>query len=233
MKIRGLTIVSIIAFLLLFWINFIDFKFSTIPFFNGKAKNLETITENLSLAYLAAYFFYFINVFLVESREKKIILPFLSAKVKGILHVNERFLSILFQNKKVDISEVSKSRLEKILDEKNLKRLKIYNNENLTLSEYIQKNRQLILSNISETLESGKYVDDELRVLLLKMRQSLFLKENYAFNSQNIELDKLKKYHNVIYIYLNLHRELQRYFEKNLQKYYLLNYPFHFRKKVN
>lgn len=232
MKIKGLTILGVISFLVVFWINFIDFKLSTFSLFIGKSKNVENIIENLCLAYLTAYFFYFINIYLVEMREKKKVLPFLSFKVKSILSANERFFSILFQDKNVKVSELTSKKLEEVLDEKNLKSLKIYYHENSTLSEFISKNREIIFTNISKVLESGKYVDDELRILLLEMRESLFLKENYAFNLKDIELDSLKKYNNVLYRYINQHRKLEKYFDKNFRNYYLLNFPRYFRKKV-
>src|SRR5690606_39055652 len=116
------------------------------------------------------------NIYLVEMREKKKVLPFLSFKVKSILSANERFFSILFQDKNVKVSELTSKKLEEVLDEKNLKSLKIYYHENSTLSEFISKNREIIFTNISNVLESGKYLDDELRILLLEMRESLFLK---------------------------------------------------------
>lgn len=232
MKIRGLTILGIISFLVVFWINFIDFKLPTFSFFIGKSNKLESIIENLCLAYLGAYFFYFINIYLVERREKRKALPYISYKVKIILSANHRFCSILFQNKNVKVFELTREQIEKVLDKKHLKNLKIYQHENLSLIEFISKNRKSILVNISKVLESGKYVDEELKILLLEMRESLFLKENYAFNLDNIELDTLKKYHNVLYKYINQNRNLQKYFEKNLRRYYLLNYPRYFRKKV-
>lgn len=126
----------------------------------------------------------------------------------------------------------SKDEFEKLLDKSNLDDLKIFNFEKYTFAEYLIYNRNSILKNINKILKSGKYVDDELKVILFSLKDSLFLEKDYAFNSADFDLSKLKTYYNVFYKYSENVKKLEVYFNRNLKKYYYLNYPKQFRKKL-
>jgi hypothetical protein len=69
-------------------------------------------------------------------------------------------------------------------------------------------------------------------VILFKMKESLFLKKNYAFNSKDFNLEKFETYYNVFFKYFEIDEELHKYYKKNLKEYYRLNFPKHFRKKI-
>lgn len=82
MKIKGLTIIFFLSLTITVWINFVNYKFSTIPFFSGKEYKLEGMIDGFSLSYIAGHFFFFINVYLVERTEKKSNLPYISFRIK-------------------------------------------------------------------------------------------------------------------------------------------------------
>ena len=232
MKIKGLTIIFFLALTITVWINFVDYKFSTLSIFIGKEDKLEEVIDNFCLSYIAGYFFYFINVYLVEREEKKSILPYIAFKVILILGRNDHLIKILKKDGKLKKHYPSKDEFEKLLDKSNLDDLKIFNFEKYTFVEYLRYNRNSILKNINKILKSGKYVDDELKVILFSLKESLFLEKDYAFNSADFDLSKMKTYYNVFYKYSENVKKLENYFNRNLKKYYYLNYPKHFRKKV-
>ncbi|MDG2432569.1 hypothetical protein [Flavobacterium sp.] len=232
MKIKGLTIIFFLTLLITVWINFVNYKFSVIPFFLGKADKLEGMIDGFCLSYITGYFFYFINVYLVERTEKKSILPYISFKIKLVLDRNNHFIQVLKKDIKLRKNYPTKEEFEILLEKKNLDDLKIFNFEKYNFLEYLKYNRNSTLKNINKILKSGKYVDEELKEILLSLKESLFLKKDYAFNSQDFDLSKMKTYYNVLYNYSQDIKALQNYFDRNLKKYYCLNYPKHFRNKI-
>ena len=232
MRIQGLTIIFFFALTITVWINFIDYKFITISLFQGKENQLEQVLDNFCLSYIAGYFFYFLNVYLVERAEKKAILPYIGFKVSSILNRHSHLIKVL---KKDDISKKcypTKDEFQNLLAMTNLDDLKIFHFEKYTFLEYLNYNRDSIIKNINKVLKSGKYVDDELKVILFSLKESLFLKKDYAFNSNDFNLKNMITYYNVFFKYSQDVKRLDDYFEKNLKKYYYLNYPKHYRKKI-
>lgn len=232
MKIRGLTIIFLLSLIITVWINFIDYKFSTFSIFEGKEDNLENLLDNFCLSYIAGYFFYFINVFLVKREDKKSILPYISFKVILILDRYRHLIQVLKKDVKLKKMYPTKDEFETLLEKKNLDDLKIYNFDDYNFLEYLRYNRTSILKNIDKILKSGKYVDYELKVILFDLKESLFLKKGYAFNIEDFDLSKIKTYNNVFYKFSEDVKRLDMYFDKNLNKHYYLNYPKNYRKKL-
>jgi len=83
MKIKGLAVIAIICVGLIVWINFFDYKFSELIL--GTGAKVEYLAETISLSYLAAFIFYFLNVYLVDRNERKTILPFIARSVISII----------------------------------------------------------------------------------------------------------------------------------------------------
>lgn len=103
-----------------------------------------------------------------------------------------------------------------------------YQNENWL---FLFKNRQeSTLNLINRIFLSGKYVDEKLRKILLEMQCSLYLKDDYAFNSSQFNGPNLEKYYVVFSNYFKLIRELNEYYEKHLKEYYLMTLPRRLRK---
>jgi hypothetical protein len=231
MKIKGLTIIATFFIGLLIWINFIDFKFEEI--IKGTAAKSEYLIETISLSYLAAYIFYVLNIYLVERRERKSILPFVAKKVIGIIVNNHSIINCITEpskiNKNLDYYPTQDDYKQK---------LKLINpKENVPLFFktkswiFLFKNRQESTQNsIDRIWLSGKHIDEELRRILLEISCSLYFKENYAFNSEDFEDENLEKYHLVFFKYFQLIQQLKNYYDKNLKEYYLQTLPKQLRK---
>lgn len=101
MKIKGLTITAIFCTGLLVWINFLDFKF--VEWVNGTGAKFEYFIETICLSYLAAYVFYFVNIYLVERNERKTILPFIARNVISIIVNNHSILNCLKNDPKLSL----------------------------------------------------------------------------------------------------------------------------------
>lgn len=67
---------------------------------------------------------------------------------------------------------------------------------------------------------SGKHVDYKLRRILLDINSSLYLKEDYAFNSENFKNKTLEDYNVVFSNYFDKISELKKYYDTHLTFYY-------------
>ena len=101
MKIKGLTVIAIICTGLLVWINIVDFKFDELV--KGIGAKFEYYIETICLSYLAAYVFYFVNIYLVDRNERKTILPFIARNVISIIVNNHSILNCLKNDPKLSI----------------------------------------------------------------------------------------------------------------------------------
>lgn len=224
MKIKGLTIIFIITFLITFWINFIDFKLNTFWIFTNKAGKAETIIDNLCLSYIAGYIFYFINVYLVEEKEKKHLLPYVAFKVSLIIGNNYHIVKILKQDSKLKDYYPNANEFEKLLSFENLAKIKVYNYENKTFIQFLNIRAESTLVNIQQIFKSSKYVDDELKAILLRMSESMLLDERYCLNQTAFNKGTFKRYNGVFTSYFKEVKALDEYYIKNLQKYQELNF---------
>ncbi|MGE0635901.1 MAG: hypothetical protein AB7G44_06880 [Bacteroidia bacterium] len=224
MKIKGLSIIAIICIAIYCWINFLDFKFSEL--INGAGIKVEYFLETMALSYLGAYIFYFLNIFIIEKRERKTILPFIARNVMLIIVNNHSIINCLKKDQKLSIDFFPnkndyKELLKKINPKDNLPFY--YKDKNWV---YLFKNRQESTRDlINRILLSGKHVDEELRRILLEINYSLYLKEDYAFNSEDFDKMNLEDYHLVFSSYFDLIKELKNHYDKNLKTYYLLTLP--------
>lgn len=208
MKIRGLTLIAIVCTGLLVWLSYRDFA-------------LKYLIESMCLSYLAAYVFYFLNVYLVDRSERKVILPFVSRNVINIIINNHSIVNCLLGDAKLSIDYYpQKGDYKELLLKVNPKDKTpyYYKNENWI---YLFRNRQKSTCEaIDRILLSGKHVDDELRRILLEINNSLYLKEDYAFNSVEFDKENLQDYHLVFFNYFSLINRLKVYYDKNLKSYY-------------
>jgi hypothetical protein len=219
MKIKGLSIIAILSLLIVIWINFIEFKFEElIP---DKGAKFESLIENLCMSFIAGYMFYALNVYLVERRERKYILPFIARNVINLIVNNYSIICCIRKNQKMDFNFPSKEELNKTLLLINpTEKIPFYYKDKDWL--YLFKNRQSsTLDYINRIFLSGKYVDEELRKILLEMQFSLYLKDDYGLNSNEFKEENLSKYSLVIFNHFELLNELYKYYEQNLKQYYL------------
>ena len=224
MKIKGLSIIALLCVGLFIWINFIEFKFEEV--IKGTGEKFEYFIETISLSYLAAYIFYFLNIYLVDRTERKTILPFVARNVISIIVNNHSIINCLKNEQKLSLDYYpDKDEYKKLLSKVNPKDKSpfYYKRENWI---YLFKNRQESTRDlINKILLSGKHVDERLRKILLEINYSLYLKDDYAFNSEEFDKESLEDYHVVFSKYFELIKELKIYYDKNLKTYYLTTLP--------
>lgn len=224
MKIKGLSIIAIVCIGLLVWINFFDFKFYEL--IKGTGTKVESFAEIISLSYIAAYIFYFLNIYLVDRNERKSILPFIAKNVNMIISNNHSIINCLKNSPKLSIDYFpQKDEYKELLCKVNPndKAPFYYKNESWV---YLFKNRQESTRNlIDRILLSGKHVDDKLRRVLLEINYSLYLKDDYAFNSYDYEKKNLEDYHLVFSNHFDLIQELKTYFDENLKYHFNMSLP--------
>lgn len=216
---KVLFLLSIVCISLLIWINFIDFKF--IALFRGTASKIEYFIETISLSYLASYIFFILNIYLVERKERKNILPYISRYVLLIIVNNYSIIECLKNERKTFGSIPTLEEFKFLLRNINLEE-KIpfyYKNENFI---FLLKNRkESTLETINKIFLSGKYIDAKLYRLLLEINNSLY------FNDlQNLEKIKLEEYSRVFYNFFLLINELKIYYDNNLKKYKMEGYEY-------
>jgi hypothetical protein len=231
MKIKGLTLIFILTFFVTFWINFIEFKFNTFWIFTDKASKAETIIDNLCLSYIAGNIFYFINVYLVERTEKKHILPYVADKVQSIIINNTHIIWVLKQDTKIGRYFPERTEFSQLLSFENLLKIKIYNYEKKDFITYLNIRAEGTIKNIDKILNSGKYVDDELKAILFKLKESMLLNSDYCLNSSNYDARKFNRYNGVFSSYFKEIENLSEYYDKNLKSYYKLNHTGTYLKK--
>jgi hypothetical protein len=165
-----------------------------------------------------------LNIYLVERRERKSILPFVTKKVIGIIVNNHSIINCITEPSKIN------NNLDYYPTQDEYKqKLKLINpKENVPLFFktkswiFLFKNRQESTQNsIDRIWLSGKHIDEDLRRILLEISCSLYLKENYAFNSEDFEDENLETYHLVFFKYFQLIQQLKNYYDKHLKEYYL------------
>lgn len=218
MKIKGLTIIAIISLGIVYWINFMDFKLEELIV--GKGEKFESLIENLCISYLAGYVFYFLNIYLVERKEKQLILPFVSRNVTNLIVNNYSIICCLRINQKIDFNDFpSKSEFNDLLKKVNLHDKVPFYYKNKNWIFLLKKRQGATLSQINRIFLSGKHIDEELRKILLEMQCSLYLQDNYAFNADDFKDENLSKYSLVFYNHFKLIEELNTYYEKNLKTY--------------
>lgn len=221
MNIKGLSIIATICLVIVLTIDFTPFKFPEL--FEGTGAKAEILIYTLSISYLASYIFYFLNIYLKERQERKAIFPVVAHNVISILVNNQSIINTLKQQ---PINSLSLKDLPSQDEFKDL--LKNVNPRHIAPTYFkdkswiflFQNRRESTLKTIDKILASGKHVDAQLRTILLKMESSLYLKEDYAFNSENCEKDSLEEYSLVFHKYFQLIQELREFYDKYLKKHY-------------
>lgn len=218
MKIKGLTTIAVLSSIIILWINFVDIKLpELIP---GKGPKIENLIENICLAYVTGFMFYYLNIYLVERKEKKSILPYIARYVQLMVVNNHSIINCLKNDSKLDPNYFPTKEEFKVLLAGVRPKEKIpfyYKNENWI---YLFKNRQeSTLRGLNKIFMSGKHLDDELRRLLLEIQSSLYLTDNYAFNSDDFSDSDLSKYWLVFSNHFELIKKLKAYYDKNLKVY--------------
>ena len=219
MKFKSLTIIAISCLVIIIWINFIDFKLPEI--IQGKGIKFENLSEAFCRSFIAAYIFYFLNVYLREKREKKFILPLVAGNVINIIANNHSIIKCLKNDMSLSLKYFpNETEFKELLLKINPTETTTMFSKNRNWLYLFENRRKSTLAGISKIFSSGRHIDDELRKILLQMQSSLYLKEDFAFNSDTFEDKDLAKYYNVFFKYFELIEELLNYYNKNLKTYY-------------
>lgn len=225
MNIKGLSIIAVFCLTTVLTIDFTSFKMPEL--IEGTGTKAETLIYTFCISYLASYIFYFLNVYLKEKRERNSILPLIASNVISIIVNNQSIINALKQQpinsslKDLPAKEEFKELLKKVNPNQNAPMFF----KNRPWTYLFQNRRESTLKTIDKIFASGKHVDEDLRVILLKMQSSLYLREDYAFNLDNYEKETLADYSLVFYNYFELIQKLRVFYEKNLKKYYEQSLP--------
>lgn len=225
MNIKGLSIIAGFCLAIVLIIDFTTIKFQEL--IEGTGARTETLIYTLCISYIASYIFYFLNVYLKEKKERNSILPLLANDVILIIVNNQSIINALKQQpinsslKDLPTQEEFKQLLKEVDPKKNAPMFY----ENRPWIYLFHNRRKSTLDKIDKIFSLGKHVDDQLRAILFKMQRSLYLSEDYAFNSSSCKKDNLAEYSLVFYNYFELIQELLEFYEKNLKKYFERSLP--------
>jgi hypothetical protein len=225
MNIKGLSIIALFCLLTVLVIDFTTIKIPEL--IEGTGARTETLIYTLCISYIASYIFYFLNVYLKEKKERDSILPLIANDVILIIVNNQSIINALKQQPiNCSLKDLpSKEEFKLLLKDVDPKQNAPMFYKNKPWLYLFQNRRESTLKKIDKIFSSGKHVDEQLRVILLKMQSSLYLNEDYAFNSFNYEKDTLVEYSTVFYNYFELIQELLSFYNKNLKKYYDRSLP--------
>ena len=225
MKIKGLSIIALVCLVIVLTIDFTSFKIPELV--EGTASKIENLIYTLCISYLASYIFYFLNVYLKEKQEQKAIFPLIAGNVISIIGNNKSIVKALNQQAKDKALNKypTKNEFKQLLKTVNPKANAPLYFKDKSWIFLFRNRRENTLNTIEKIFSSGKHVDDNLRLILLKMQSSLYLKEEYAFNSESYDKPTLETYSLVFYKYFELIQELEFFYEKNLKKHYERNLP--------
>jgi hypothetical protein len=225
MKIKGLSIIALICLVIVLTIDLSSFKIPEIIV--GTADKSENLIHTLLISYLASYIFYFLNIYLKDRQEQKAIFPLIANNVISIIGNNQSIIKALKHQSinsslKYLPSQTEFKELLKVVNPKDNAPMFFKDKSWIYL---FQNRRESTLKTIDKIFASGKHVDDNLRLILLKIQSSLYLKEDYAFNSDNYDKSSLETYSLVFYKYFALIQELHDFYNKNLKKHYERSLP--------
>lgn len=209
MKIKGLSIIALFALLVVIWINFLDFRIVS----SFDSDKINRLIENVCLSYIAGYIFFFLNNYLVEKREKKHIMPYIASNVMSLISNNHTIIHNVTGIRKFDFNwwltdQEFKDYLSKIVAQQQV----TYYFPKEDWIFFLNKRNTATIDTIDKILLSGKHLDEELRNVLLEIRNSSFLRDDADLFSANNHL--------TWYRYFERVQRLKPYFDNNLKYYY-------------
>lgn len=171
------------SILLVLWIDYIPYK---LPSLIENSKKFEFLIYNLSLAYIAGYMFYYINTYLPERRNSKIIKRVINNNVMFIIE-KRKILNDL-KNQNID----DKYQLE-------------FRGKNIFIEDFLKKNQV----NLHHNLDSILIIKERLPTELLNC--TLLLKKHPYFKSNFTNLKKLNEYiESYVLLSTKLHDEFKK-----------------------
>lgn len=234
--------ILIISILLILWIDFIDNV--RIPMLISiDYHKVNSLLENISLAYVTSFIFYYIVVKLKENNDRKNIYPFIADYTYVLMNNCMIFSSIMR-----DYAYIKKESFEPRIDNRNIN---IYPNPEeikeicLKINPNELKNQDIGLAGrraiphffgiminssveidyfLKIIMEKSAYMDTDLLRLLTDIRTSGYHKDMISYGKTAIFSAKHAEANLVVYEkplehYFDLFRKLEIYSEKNLKQY--------------
>ncbi|NRT13003.1 hypothetical protein [Flavobacterium sp. 14A] len=158
--------ILILSIFIIFWIDYIPYKFPSII---DNSDKLEMTIYNLSLAYIAGYMFYYINVYLPEHKKSRVLKRILNNDIVFIL------------NRKSEIN-----RLKCVVIDENVE--VVMNGKYIPIRVFLNK----FHVSFHRNLDSILIVRERLPVELLRI--ILIIKKHPHFISKFTNLKELDKY---------------------------------------
>lgn len=156
----------IISILIIIWIDYIPYR---LPSLIENPEKFEFLMFNLSLAYIASYIFYYINILLPQKRNNKIIKRLINNSVVFIIEGRKRLNNL--KNIKIDKNFEIKE-----------------NGKIINIQEFIENNKKKLHYNLDTIL----VIKDRLPTELLQC--SLLLKNHPYFKTNHKNYKELEKY---------------------------------------
>lgn len=163
---RKFNIILIITIFIIIWIDYIPLK---IPSIVENPEKFESLMYNLALAYLASYIFYYINHYLPERKNSKIIKRVIHNNILNIITYRKTLLNL----KETGINETTE--------------LTLYN-KRIPVLEYLSKSQKRLHCDLDSILTIKERLPTEL------LNYALLLKAHPFFRRSLKDLEKLDSY---------------------------------------
>ncbi|PNW26437.1 hypothetical protein [Formosa algae] len=183
----------IISIFIIIWIDYIPFK---LPSFVEYPEKFEYVIYNLSLAYMASYIFYYINNYLPEKKNSKIIKKVIHNNIIDII----TYRKILLNIKNTDFDENPEI---------------VINRKKVHIEEYLQKFQKKLHKDLDSILTIKERLPTEL------LNYSLLLKRHPYFIT---DLKDFKNFNKYVDSYDLLSNKLYLEYKKTIKKQWLTTY---------
>lgn len=216
-----LKLALIISILLVIWINFLQFCHFP-ELIENTGEKINNILTKLSLSYICSFVFYYITIYTPEKSNFEM----LYTKVENIIINNIELKNDLLRSSELNVPIESQSDFKKVLSKiyindkpkkDKLRVISIGGNSYIAEKVYndawdvhISKINKKTLDSVLDILNSFKYMDRELKSILLKMKYDLFLKYDYKSNRSN----NLENLNRLFSSYFDLINQLSNYYNK-------------------
>jgi hypothetical protein len=201
------------------WIEFVNVKIPVSSFTN--ANKINSIFENLLIAYISSYCFWFINIFVKEYRSKRILTPAFAVIIRNLLFLYDSYIRQMFLDAGISnatdrlINIKSNDDIKKVLDQ--------YNSLNVVLQSRCYGSTQLafnqILFDIDELFKFSNSLDVKLYICIFRIHENIYVR-HFSVD------DCIKKHWYIIDVYtwdfidlIKKMEEIKAYSKMELAKY--------------
>ena len=165
-------IVSVFAVI---WIEFVNVKIPVSSF--ADANKINSIFENILIAYISSYCFWFINIFVKEYRNKKILAPIFAVIIRNLLFVYDYYIREMCLD--ADISKVGAKKI--CIGSNEIKKiLALYENSNEIVKRRCygstQQSFHQMIFDIDELFKFSNSLDVKLYICIFKIHENMYVR---------------------------------------------------------